>query len=101
VLDIAGSHNGLIKEKYDVVRRSAEVAVEYGNQGADRGPLLAPRSERTLGFAWTNTSVLVLLDGLSPGLREALDAGLPADRVLGPRGQGGSGRSRKKRGVAA
>ncbi|WP_331107754.1 trehalase family glycosidase, partial [Archangium sp.] len=37
VLDIAGSHNGLIKEKYDVVRRSAEVAVEYGNQGADRG----------------------------------------------------------------
>jgi alpha,alpha-trehalase len=101
VLDIAGSHNGLIKEKYDVVRRSAEVAVEYGNQGADRGPLLAPRSERTLGFAWTNTSVLVLLDGLSPGLREALDAGIPADRVLGPRGQGGSGRSRKKRGVAA
>ena len=98
VLDIAGSHNGLIKEKYDVVRRSAEVAVEYGNQGADRGPLLAPRAERTLGFAWTNTSVLVLLDGLSPGLREALDAGIPADRVLGPRDQGGSGRSRKKRG---
>ncbi|PTL81052.1 trehalase [Vitiosangium sp. GDMCC 1.1324] len=97
VLDIAGSHNGLIKEKYDVVSRSAEVAVEYGNQGADRGSLLAPRSERTLGFAWTNASVLLLLDGLSPELREALDAGIPADRVLGPRGQGGSGRPRKKR----
>ncbi len=97
VLDIAGSHNGLIKEKYDVVRRSAEVPVEYGNQGADRGALLAPRSERTLGFAWTNASVLVLLDGLSPVLREALDAGIPADRVLGPpRDQGGRGRSRKK-----
>ena len=97
VLDIAGSHNGLIKEKYDVVRRSAEVAVEYGNQGADRGALLAPRSERTLGFAWTNASVVLLMDGLSPGLREALDAGLPADRVLGPRDEGGRGRSRKKR----
>lgn len=97
VLDIAGSHNGLVKEKYDVVRRSAEVPVEYGNQGADRGSLLAPRSERTLGFAWTNASVLLLLDGLSPELREALDAGLPADRVLGPRGEGGSGRPRKKR----
>jgi alpha,alpha-trehalase len=97
VLDIAGSHNGLIKEKYDVVRRSAEVPVEYGNQGADRGALLAPRSERTLGFAWTNASVLVLLDGLSPMLCEALDAGIPADRVLGPpRNQGGRGRSRKK-----
>jgi alpha,alpha-trehalase len=97
VLDIAGSHNGLVKEKYDVVSRSAEVAVEYGNQGADRGPLLAPRSERTLGFAWTNASVLLLLDGLSPALREALDAGIPADRVLGPpRDQGGRGRSRKK-----
>lgn len=97
VLDIAGSHNGLVKEKYDVVSRSAEVPVEYGNQGADRGSLLAPRSERTLGFAWTNASVLLLLDGLSPVLCEALDAGIPADRVLGPRGQGGSGRPRKKR----
>jgi alpha,alpha-trehalase len=99
VLDIAGSHNGLIREKYDVVGRSAEVAVEYGNQGADRGTPLAPRSERTLGFAWTNASVVLLLDGLSPGLREALDAGIPADRVLGPRDQGGRGRSRKKRGA--
>jgi alpha,alpha-trehalase len=77
VLDIAGGHNGLLKEKYDVVRRSAEVPVEYGNQGADRGPHLAPRSERTLGFAWTNASVLLLLDGLPSPLREALDAGLP------------------------
>ncbi len=40
VMDIAGQHNGLIKEKYDVVRRSADVPVEYGNQGADRGPYL-------------------------------------------------------------
>lgn len=84
VMDIAGQHNGLIKEKYDVVRRSADVAVEYGNQGADRGSYLTPRAERTLGFAWTNASVLLLLDGLSPELREALDVGSPVERVPGP-----------------
>lgn len=84
LLDIAGSHNGLLKEKYDVVARSAEVPVEYGNQGADRGPLLEPRHKRTLGFAWTNASVLLLLGGLSPQLREALDAALPAEVVFGP-----------------
>lgn len=84
VLDIAGKHNGLVKEKYDVVRCSADVPVEYGNQGADRGPYMTPRSERTLGFAWTNTSVLLLLEGLAPELREALDVGVPAERVPGP-----------------
>jgi alpha,alpha-trehalase len=83
VLDIAGSHNGLIKEKYDVVRRSADVPVEYGNQGADRGPYMAPRSERTLGFAWTNASVLVLMEGLPAELREALDVGRSAGDVPG------------------
>jgi alpha,alpha-trehalase len=83
VMDIAGQHNGLIKEKYDVVRRSADVPVEYGNQGADRGPYMAPRSERTLGFAWTNASVLLLLNGLSPELREILDVGGPAGDVPG------------------
>jgi alpha,alpha-trehalase len=85
VMDIAGQHNGLIKEKYDVVRRSADVPVEYGNQGADRGPYMRPRSERTLGFAWTNASVLLLLNGLSPELRETLDVGVPADDVTGPK----------------
>jgi len=84
VMDIAGQHNGLIKEKYDVVRRSAEVPVEYGNQGADRGPYLAPRAQRTLGFAWTNASVLLLLEGLSPELREALDVGAPDEKLPGP-----------------
>ncbi|HLL55028.1 MAG TPA: trehalase family glycosidase, partial [Myxococcaceae bacterium] len=84
VLDIAGRNNGLIKEKYDVVRRSADVPAEYGNQGADRGPYLADRSERTVGFAWTNASVLLLMDGLSPELRQALDADMPADVAVGP-----------------
>ncbi len=84
VMDIAGKHNGLIKEKYDVVRCSADVPVEYGNQGADRGPYMASRSQRTLGFAWTNASVLLLLEGLSPDLREALDVGGVAEKVPGP-----------------
>ncbi|WP_224371913.1 trehalase family glycosidase [Hyalangium versicolor] len=84
VMDIAGKHNGLIKEKYDVVRCSADVPVEYGNQGADRGPYMAPRAERTLGFAWTNASVLLLLEGLSAELRETLDVGVSAERVPGP-----------------
>ena len=48
-------------------------------------------------------SVLVLLGGLSAGLREALDAGIPADRVLGSREQPGASRPRGRRppGVAA
>lgn len=85
VMDVAGRHNGLLMEKYDVVRCSADVPVEYGNQGAGRGPYMAPRAERTLGFAWTNASVLLLLDGLSPELREALDVGAPAEEVSGAR----------------
>ncbi|ADO75952.1 Trehalase [Stigmatella aurantiaca DW4/3-1] len=84
VLDTAGEHNGLIKEKYDVVRRSVDVAVEYGNQGADRGAYLSPRNGRTLGFAWTNASVLLLLDGLPAQLRELLDVGVPAETLPGP-----------------
>jgi alpha,alpha-trehalase len=93
VMDIAGQHNGLIKEKYDVLRRSADVPVEYGNQGADRGPYLAPRAQRTLGFAWTNASVLLLLEGLSPELREALDVGIPGEKLPGPKNvpEGGNG----------
>ncbi|HEX8702193.1 MAG TPA: trehalase family glycosidase [Myxococcaceae bacterium] len=84
VLSIAGSHNGLIKEKYDVVRCSADVPVEYGNQGADRGPYLEPRSKRTLGFAWTNASVLLLMEGLAPQWLESLDVGRVAGPVPGP-----------------
>lgn len=84
ILDIAGSNNGLVKEKYDVARRSADVPVEYGNQGADRGPHLLPRDERTLGFAWTNTSILLLLERLPAELQQALDAGVPAEVAVGP-----------------
>ncbi|HVG62998.1 MAG TPA: hypothetical protein VNA24_30825 [Hyalangium sp.] len=56
---------------------------DHGNQGAD-GPYLAPRAQRTLGFAWMNASVLLLLEGLSPELREALDVGVPDEKLPGP-----------------
>ncbi len=80
LLDIAGNQNGLIKEKVDVVSRSAFVrAAEYGNQGGDRGEYLLPLSERAMGFGWTNASILVLLRSLPPQLRAALDQGVPPD----------------------
>jgi alpha,alpha-trehalase len=89
VIDVAMGNNGLIVEKYDVVARTGNVPVEYGNQGGDRGGFAryrdapscrtAPRARsclerlelddlraRALGFGWTNASVALLLDGLSP-----------------------------------
>ncbi|HZA49381.1 MAG TPA: trehalase family glycosidase, partial [Myxococcaceae bacterium] len=91
LFDIAGANNGLVKEKYDVVNRSADVPVEYGNQGGDRGPFahypagcapeqacapeltLVDLSSRAIGFGWTNASVSLLLDGLSEAARQRLE----------------------------
>jgi alpha,alpha-trehalase len=95
VIDIAIGNNGLIVEKYDVVARSAHVPVEYGNQGGDRGAFARYRAEpacqtaprprrclerltlgdlgqRAIGFGWTNASVALLLDSLSPAARARL-----------------------------
>lgn len=100
VIEIAGDHNGLIVEKYDVANRSAEVTVEYGNQGRDRGALARYRDapeckamprradcveallvddlrERAVGFGWTNASVALLYDGLSEEARRRLAAARP------------------------
>lgn len=77
VLQIAGQGNGVIKEKYDVVSRSAEVDIaEYHNQGTDRGAYLDPVQQRTLGFGWTNASIPLLLSGLEEPLQAKLDAGV-------------------------
>jgi alpha,alpha-trehalase len=92
IFDIAGTNNGLIKEKYDVVARTADVPVEYGNQGGDRGPFacypagcgapdnpcfpqltVTDLSSRAIGFGWTNASVSLLLDGLSESARQRLE----------------------------
>jgi alpha,alpha-trehalase len=99
VLDQAGAFNGLIREKYDVVLRSADVsAAEYGNQGGDRGTLATytpacralaaprpiacvalalpdPAHPRALGFGWTNASVDVLFPALGDDARAALERG--------------------------
>lgn len=83
VVEVATANNGLVVEKYDVAHRTANVPVEYGNQGGDRGPLAryrdtpacrrAPRprscldrlliddlAARAVGFGWTNASLELL-----------------------------------------
>lgn len=75
VMQIAGDGNGLIKEKYDVVARTAEVDLaEYENQGIDRGPHLSVEPPASLGFGWTNASIPLLLGGLEEPLQARLDA---------------------------
>jgi alpha,alpha-trehalase len=81
VLDIAGRNNGLIKEKYDVVKASPEVEVEYGNQGTGRGGLTKPEAG-PLGFGWTNATYVTLLQGLPPELRAQLDAGVSPETLF-------------------
>jgi alpha,alpha-trehalase len=77
VMRIAGEGNGIIKEKYNVVARSAEVsAAEYLNQGTDRGAYLSMEAQRALGFGWTNASIPLLVMGLEPELQAKLDAGI-------------------------
>ncbi len=89
VVEVATANNGLVVEKYDVVHRTANVPVEYGNQGGDRGPLAryqdtpacrhAPRprsclerlliddlASRAVGFGWTNASLELLLERRAP-----------------------------------
>jgi len=75
ILRIAGEGNGFMMEKYDVVRRSAEVRAEYANQGSDRGPYLDRDPNHSHGFGWTNASIPILLEGLPDPVRQALDHG--------------------------
>ncbi len=82
VLRIAGNDNGLLVEKYDVVRRSAQVEAEYENQGADRGAYLDRQTRRPLGFGWTNAAIPLLLAALPRRLRRALDQGQPPRQVV-------------------
>jgi alpha,alpha-trehalase len=100
VEEIAARNNGLVVEKYDVVKRSAHVPHEYGNQGGDRGPLATyrggcrawPRAATCVellpaatgdgplapvGFGWTNASISLLQDARNA--RGQL-SGPPSDR---------------------
>lgn len=81
VLKTWGEGNGLLKEKYDAVRASPEVTVEYGNQGNSRGSLTA-QEPTPMGFGWTNSSVVGLLESLPAELRLKLDQGIAPERVF-------------------
>lgn len=83
VLKIAGERNGLMKEKYDVVEASPWVELEYGNQGGGRGRLDADEAS-PLGFGWTNSTFVRMLDGLSPALRAKLDEDVAPDEIFSP-----------------
>lgn len=60
--------NGVVPEKFDVVRRSHKMNVEYGNVGTDFRRV--PRE----GFAWMNASYLIGISGLSKLHKRALGA---------------------------
>ena len=69
----AVDYNGVLAEKYDVVRRTHRVNAEYGNVGTSFRGL--PEG----GFAWTNASFQVGLALLSPALRTALNRLIPPE----------------------
>ncbi|QXD16602.1 hypothetical protein GQ464_006565 [Rhodocaloribacter litoris] len=73
----AADYNGTIPEKYDVVRRTHDVFVEYGNVGTEFDYITRE------GFGWMNASYQLGLDLLTPRLREALEAGTPVEHLFG------------------
>jgi hypothetical protein len=78
VLDVF-RRDRVIREKYDVVNRSAEVRV------------IAGYAPNMIGFGWTNGTFLELLDGLSEASRNRLQGrqGPAAPRPGAWRGSGG------------
>ncbi len=73
----AQRHNGAMTEKYDVVRRTFDADVEYGNVGV--------RFEYVPdgGFGWTNASFQVGRRLLSPPRRRDLDQMIPPEWLFG------------------
>jgi alpha,alpha-trehalase len=73
----AADYNGTIPEKYDVVRRTHDVFVEYGNVGTEFDYITRE------GFGWMNASYQIGLTILTPAQREALEANARVEAVLG------------------
>ena len=69
----AADYNGTVPEKYDVVRRTHQVFVEYGNVGTEFEYITRE------GFGWMNASYQVGLALLSPGQRAHLEALAPLE----------------------
>ena len=72
----ATDYNGTIPEKYDVVNRTHDVFVEYGNVGTEFDYITRE------GFGWMNASYQIGLSLLSDDLRAALEAGTPPEELF-------------------
>ncbi len=73
----AADYNGTVPEKYDVVNRTHQVFVEYGNVGTDFAYITKE------GFGWMNASYQVGLALLTPERRRRLEALAPVEAVFG------------------
>jgi len=72
----AADYNGTIPEKYDVVNRTHDVFVEYGNVGTEFDYITRE------GFGWMNASYQLGLSLLPDDLRAALEAGTPPEELF-------------------
>ena len=72
----AANYNGTIPEKYDVVRRTHQVFVEYGNVGTEFSYITQE------GFGWTNASYQIGLSLLPRKLRGPLNRLIPPEWVF-------------------
>ncbi|MBP1648673.1 MAG: trehalase, partial [Bacteroidetes bacterium] len=72
----AVNYNGTIPEKYDLVGRTHQVFVEYGNVGTDFSYITQE------GFGWTNASYQIGLSLLPKRLREPLNRLIPPEWIL-------------------
>jgi alpha,alpha-trehalase len=75
----AADYNGTVPEKYDVVNRTHQVFVEYGNVGTEFAYITKE------GFGWMNASYQVGLAMLTPEQRGQLEALAPVEAVFGAR----------------
>ncbi len=72
----AKDYNGVLAEKYDVIKCTHKAEAEYGNEGVDFG--LYPNG----GFGWVNASYQVGLSYLSKDEKEALKVLSPAEDLF-------------------
>ena len=72
----AADYNGTIPEKYDVVHRTHDAFIEYGNVGTEFDYITRE------GFGWMNASYQLGLSLLPDDLRAALEAGTPPEELF-------------------
>jgi alpha,alpha-trehalase len=72
----AADYNGTIPEKYDVVHRTHDVFIEYGNVGTEFDYITRE------GFGWMNASYQLGRSLLPDDLRATLEAGTPPEELF-------------------